>query len=174
MEHVILVNERDEELGTMEKMQAHERGILHRAISIFLFNDKAEMLLQQRATGKYHSGDLWTNACCSHPRPGEAPGTAAVRRLREELGIETTLKKVFDFVYRADLDNGLTEHEFDHVFVGQYNGAVRPNPSEIKDYCYKGMEEIEQSLLTHPHKYTIWFQLAFPRILEIQKAAPAF
>src|SRR5215468_430433 len=116
MEQVILVNELDEEIGTMEKLSAHEQGVLHRAISVFIFNEKGEMLLQQRASRKYHSGGLWTNACCSHPHPGEATHAAALRRLKEEMGFETSLKKAFDFVYKTSFDNGLTEHEFDHVF----------------------------------------------------------
>jgi isopentenyl-diphosphate delta-isomerase len=164
MEQVILVNEQDEEIGVMEKMQAHEKAVLHRAISIFIFNEKNEMLLQQRAIKKYHSGGLWTNACCSHPRPGEETQNAAVRRLREELGFETPLHKVFDFTYKASFDNGLTEHEFDHVFAGKYNGPVQPNKNEVQDYCFKSIDEIENSLQTHPHKYTVWFKLAFPRI----------
>jgi len=171
MEHVILVNEVDKEIGTMEKMLAHERAELHRAISIFIFNEKGEMLLQQRATTKYHSGGLWTNACCSHPRPGENVQSAAIRRLQEELGFETPLTKVFDFVYKASFDNGLTEHEFDHVFVGKYDGTIQPDIHEVQDYCYKSMEEIERSLQSHPHKYTAWFSLAFPRIYEWLKQA---
>jgi len=164
MEHVILVNEQDGEIGAIEKMKAHEDAMLHRALSIFIFNDKGEMLLQQRALKKYHSGGLWTNACCSHPRPGEDIHEAAKRRLREELGFETSLEKVFDFIYKATLDNGLTEHEFDHVFVGKYNGLVHPNANEVKDYCFKSMEEIGSSIKSHPHKYTEWFKIAFPNI----------
>jgi isopentenyl-diphosphate delta-isomerase len=164
MEHVILVNEADKEIGTMEKMLAHERAALHRAISIFIFNEKGEMLLQQRATKKYHSGGLWTNACCSHPRPNEDVESAATRRLYEELGFKTPLTKVFDFVYKASFDNGLTEYEFDHVFAGKYDGVIHPDINEIQDYCYKSMDEIERLLQSHPHKYTAWFSLAFPRI----------
>jgi isopentenyl-diphosphate delta-isomerase len=166
MEQVILVNERDEEIGTMEKMLAHEKAVLHRAISIFIFNSRGEMLLQQRALKKYHSGGLWTNACCSHPRPGEATDAAAIRRLKEELGFETSLTKAFDFIYKSSLDNGLTEHEFDHVFIGNYAGAIHPNANEVQDYCYKTIEEIESSLGSHPHKYTAWFKLAFPKIVN--------
>jgi len=122
MEQVILVNEQDEQVGIMEKMQAHREGKLHRAFSVFIFNNKREMLLQQRALNKYHSGGLWTNACCSHPKPNESTEAAAKRRLKEELGFETTLEKNFDFTYKADFENGLTEYEFDHVFSGVYNG----------------------------------------------------
>src|SRR4249919_2599143 len=114
-QEVILVNEQNEAIGTMEKMEAHRKALLHRAFSVFIFNSKGEMLLQQRALNKYHSGGLWTNACCSHPRPGELIEDAATRRLKEELGFETPLKKIFQFTYQASFDNGLTEHEFDHV-----------------------------------------------------------
>src|ERR1044072_1062769 len=122
MEEVILVNERDEATGIMEKMEAHQKGVLHRAFSVFIFNNKNEMLLQQRAIKKYHSGGLWTKACCSHPRPGETKSDAALRRLYEELGFTTSIEKIFDFTYKASFENGLTENEFDHVFAGIYNG----------------------------------------------------
>lgn len=166
MENVILVNERDEETGVMEKMEAHEKALLHRAFSVFIFNEDGQMLLQQRAARKYHSAGLWTNACCSHPRPGEITIDAAKRRLYEELGFETELEKIFEFTYKANFDNGLTEHEFDHVFIGNYNGNIKPNPNEVSDYCYKSMEDVQQSLESHAHKYTVWFALAFPRILD--------
>lgn len=163
-EEVILVNEHDEVTGAMEKMEAHRKGVLHRAFSIFIFNSKGEMLLQQRAYSKYHSGGLWTNACCSHPQPGEETKNAAARRLKEELGFETTVKKIFDFIYKAEFDNGLTEHEFDHVFTGEYDGELNLNKDEVNDYCYKKFGEIKHSLQTHPQKYTAWFHLAFPKI----------
>ena len=170
MQNVILVNENDEVTGTAEKMEAHQKGWLHRAFSIFVFNSKGEMLIQQRALEKYHSGGLWTNACCSHPRPGEEVKAAAMRRLKEELGFEADLTKVFDFIYKASFDNGLTEYEFDHVFVGKYEGDIHPNIHEVQDYCYKSLDEIERSLQSHPEKYTAWFSLAFPRIHEwVQK-----
>lgn len=166
MEYVILVNEKDEETGIMEKMEAHEKAILHRAFSVFIFNEKGEMLLQQRAIEKYHSGGLWTNACCSHPRPGEKISDAAKRRLKEELGFETELKKIFSFTYKAAFDNGLTEHEYDHVFTGIHNEEIFPDPKEVKDYCFKSMEEIEYSLKNHASKYTAWFAIAFPKIMD--------
>jgi isopentenyl-diphosphate Delta-isomerase len=166
MENVILVNEHDEEIGVMEKMQAHEKGLLHRAFSVFIFNAEGQMLLQQRAKKKYHSPNLWTNACCSHPRPGETTLQAAQRRLHEELGFETELQEVFDFTYNAPFDNGLTEHEFDHVYTGMYDAVIKPNVNEVLDYCYKSMEDIQQSLESHPHKYTVWFAIAFPRIFD--------
>jgi isopentenyl-diphosphate Delta-isomerase len=161
---VILVNEHDEQLGTMEKMEAHEKALLHRAFSVFIFNDQGEMLLQQRAPAKYHSGGLWTNACCSHPAPGEATEAAAARRLSEEMGFTAPLTKAFHFTYRAPFSNGLTEHEFDHVFTGLYNGSVNPNPGEVADYCYKSMEAIKLSLISHPEDYTAWFHIAFPQV----------
>jgi isopentenyl-diphosphate delta-isomerase len=166
MENVILVNEHDEEIGAMEKMQAHEKGLLHRAFSVFIFNAEGQMLLQQRAARKYHSPNLWTNACCSHPRPGETTLQAAQRRLQEELGFDTELQEVFEFTYNAPFDNGLTEHEFDHVYTGTYDSVIKPNINEVVDYCYKSMEDIQQSLESHPHKYTVWFAIAFPRILD--------
>ncbi|GEO11636.1 isopentenyl-diphosphate Delta-isomerase [Segetibacter aerophilus] len=166
MEEVILVNEQDEQVGSMEKMEAHRKGVLHRAFSVFIFNDRNEMLLQQRAITKYHSGGLWTNACCSHPRLGEETEVAALRRLQEELGFTTSLTKIFDFHYNASFDNGLTEHEFDHVYVGTYTGKIKPNPAEVKDYCYKKIEEVTATIQSHPHKYTAWFCIALPKVVE--------
>jgi isopentenyl-diphosphate delta-isomerase len=163
---VILVNEKDKPVGMAEKMEAHQKGLLHRAFSVFIFNSKGEILLQQRALHKYHSGGLWTNACCSHPNPGEETSAAATRRLKEEMGFEVPVEKVFDFMYKTELDNGLTEHEFDHVFAGEYNDDVNFNKNEVMDICYKDMQEIRNSLQTHPEKYTAWFYLAFPGIEE--------
>ena len=150
----------------MEKMEAHRQGVLHRAFSVFIFNSKGEMLLQQRTMHKYHSGGLWTNACCSHPRPGESIEEAAARRLKEELGFETPLQKIFRFTYSASFENGLTEHEVDHVFFGRYNGEINFNTYEVQDVCYRSVEEIESSLQTHPQKFTRWFHIAFPKINE--------
>lgn len=158
------MNEKDEPIGVMQKSEAHEKGILHRAFSIFIFNSKGEMLLQQRALNKYHSAGLWSNACCSHPLPGEETESAAQRRLGEELGFTTPVKKVFDFVYTASFANGLTENEFDHVFVGEYDGVVNFNPEEVNNYAFKKMGEIKQELLKDPERYTAWFLIAFPRI----------
>lgn len=159
---VILVNEQDEAIGTMEKMEAHRMPHLHRAFSIFLFNRQGEMLLQRRALTKYHSGGLWTNACCSHPYPDEAVADAAHRRLHEELGISTPIKPAFTFTYQAEFDNGLFEHEFDHVFVGVHEGIVYPNPAEVADYCYKSIEAIQYDLEHFPASYTPWFKIAMP------------
>ena len=169
MEEVILVNEQDEQVGTMEKMEAHRKAVLHRAFSVFIFHDKGEMLLQQRAVSKYHSGGLWTNACCSHPKPGEETIDAAQRRMKEELGFGATLSKAFDFTYKADFENGLTEYEFDHVFVGNYEGNIEPDPKEVKEYCFKSMEEIRETLQSHPQKYTVWFAIAFDKVWDWMK-----
>jgi isopentenyl-diphosphate Delta-isomerase len=163
-EFVILVNDSDEAVGQMEKMEAHQKGLLHRAFSVFIFNNKGEMLLQRRAINKYHSGGLWSNACCSHPYPGEATGQGAVRRLREELGFSTAVNKVFDFTYRAEFSNGLTEYEFDHVFTGEYNGVIHPDSEEVCDYCYKDLEDIRYSMQVHPEKFTAWLHIVFPKI----------
>lgn len=168
---VVLVDEHDGELGTMEKMEAHRKAMLHRAFSVFIFNAAGDMLLQQRAINKYHSGGLWTNACCSHPFPGESAEQGAVRRLFEEMGFSAPVHKVFDFVYKAPFDNGLTEYEFDHVFVGEYDGLILPNPAEVQDFCYRSLEEIEASLQSHPARFTAWFHLAFPRVKEWKKQA---
>ncbi len=161
---IILVNERDEPIGTTGKMEAHRNAMLHRAFSVFIFNTKGEMLLQQRALNKYHSAGLWTNACCSHPKPGEDTLQAAESRLFEEMGFRTGLKKIFEFTYRSEFENGLTEYEFDHVFAGVYESIITPNREEVNDYCYKTIEDIRNSLQSHPSKYTSWFHIAFPMV----------
>lgn len=158
------MNEADEAIGTMEKMEAHRKALLHRAFSVFIFNSKGDMLLQQRSRQKYHSGGLWTNACCSHPAPGEETSFAAVRRLEEELGFSTELKSAFSFTYRTDFENGLTENEFDHVFTGVYDGPVMPDENEVMDYTYVSMQELEESVKTAPRKYTSWFAIALPEL----------
>ena len=161
---VILVDEHDMPTGTMEKMEVHKKALLHRAFSIFIFNEKGEMLLHKRADKKYHSAGLWTNACCSHPKPGEETAVAAAIRLQEEMGFNTALTKAFDFIYKAPFDNGLTEHEFDHVFIGTYEGDIKPNVEEVSDYCFMNVEEIKNSIQSHPQKYTEWFKIAFPKM----------
>lgn len=161
---VILVNEQDEPVGTMEKMEAHRKGLLHRAFSVFIVNAKGEMLLQQRAMNKYHSGGLWTNTCCSHPLPGEDILTASHRRLAEEMGFDCPLREVFSFTYRAALDNDLTEHEFDHVLLGVYDGALQPDASEVMAYRFLPVEDIKRLLQEAPHTFTHWFHIAFPKI----------
>ena len=162
MDEVILVNEQDEQTGTIEKMEAHRKALLHRAFSVFIFNEKGEMLLQQRAMGKYHSPGLWTNACCSHPRPGVSVEEAAGRRLKEEMGIDVKIEKIFDFIYKTEFDNGLTEFEFDHVYTGTYNGNLQPDKQEVKDYCFRSVADIEEDLKNRPEKYTSWFKIALP------------
>ncbi|HPH37676.1 MAG: isopentenyl-diphosphate Delta-isomerase [Sediminibacterium sp.] len=164
LEQVILVNEADQEIGFMEKMEAHEKAVLHRAFSVFILNDAGEMLLQQRASNKYHSANLWTNTCCSHPKPGELTKSAAHRRLQEEMGFDTPLEKAFDFIYKAPFDNGLTEYEFDHVFIGNYQGNIQPNPLEVKDYAFRTFENINQQIATKPTEFTSWFLIAFPKV----------
>lgn len=159
LEQVILVDEQDAPVGVMEKMEAHQKGVLHRAFSIFIFNSKGEMLLQQRADHKYHSAGLWTNACCSHPRPQEETLAAAHRRLKEELGFDTELSKAFDFIYKTSFDNGLTEHEFDHVFTGVYDGEIHFNKEEVKAVEYKSVEGIKELIEKKPGMFTEWFKI---------------
>jgi isopentenyl-diphosphate delta-isomerase len=165
-DEVILVNEQDEPIGSMEKMEVHRKALLHRAFSVFIINRKGDMLLQQRARKKYHSPGLWTNACCSHPRPGETTQDAAARRLSEELGFTTGLSKIFAFTYRSEFENGLTEFEYDHVFLGVYDGSIAPDPNEVNDYCFKTMDEIQANLGSNPLHYTVWFLQAFPLVQQ--------
>jgi isopentenyl-diphosphate delta-isomerase len=165
-QEVILVNERDEPLGAIEKMQAHEKGLLHRAFSVFIFDSKGKILLQQRSAEKYHGANLWTNACCSHPLPGENVEDAAQRRLNEELGFIASLEKIFSFTYYAPVENNLIEHEFDHVFAGEYENIIIPNPHEVSNYVYKTMEQVKNDIDSFPEKFTSWFKIAFPKIEE--------
>ena len=166
MEEVVLVDEQDRQIGLMEKIEAHEKALLHRAFSVFIFNEMGEMLLQQRAYTKYHSGGLWTNACCSHPRQNEEVMQAAQRRLQEEMGFTTELKKAFSFTYKAAFDNGLTEHEFDHVFIGTYDGVINFNRNEVYQYKYASIAQIENMLALNPADYTVWFKIAFEKVKE--------
>ena len=166
MQQVVLVNEDDVELGTMEKMETHRKGLLHRAFSIFIFDQYGRMLLQQRSADKYHGALLWSNACCSHPFPGEKIEDAAQRRLMEELGFQAPLQKIFTFLYRAEVENGLIEHEMDHVFTGEYQGRIRINPKEVSAYEYASMEWLRKKLQTDPGLFTTWLRIAFPRVEE--------
>jgi isopentenyl-diphosphate delta-isomerase len=150
----------------MEKQEAHVKGLLHRAFSVFIFNDKNELLLQRRAVNKYHSGGLWTNTCCSHPRQNEKTEDAAKRRLLEEMGLRSTLKKQFDFVYKAKLDNNLYEHELDHVFFGFTNDLPIINPEEVEEYTYKTLEDIGNEMKAIPDKYTEWFKICFREVVN--------
>lgn len=163
-QNVLLVNENDEPVGIMEKMEAHRKGVLHRAFSVFVFDRQGRMLLQQRALQKYHGGGLWTNTCCSHPYPDEAVAQAATRRLQEEMGFTTPLEKIFAFTYKADVENNLVEHEFDHVFAGEYEGVIAKNEEEVSDYRFADMREIQEMLHNQPAAFTSWFRLAFPRM----------
>ncbi len=162
-EKVILVNEHDEEIGLMPKMEAHEKAVLHRAFSVFVFNDKKELMLQQRALHKYHSPGLWTNTCCSHQRPGEDNISAGTRRLQEEMGFVTMLKDVVSFMYKAPFDNGLTEHEYDHVLVGTYNGEPQINEDEVASWKWMPIESVKEDILVNPEIYTAWFKIIFER-----------
>ena len=167
MEHIILVDENDNEVGTEEKLAAHQRGALHRCFSIFVFNAKNELLLQQRAFNKYHSGGLWSNTCCSHQRPNEETLSAAHRRLQEEMGFDCGfLKEKFCFLYKAALDHGITEHEFDHALFGRYEGPVAVNPEEGADYKWISLPVLENELKSNPEKYTEWLKVCFSKMKE--------
>jgi isopentenyl-diphosphate delta-isomerase len=168
-ERVILVDENDKEIGSEEKIEAHKTGNLHRAFSIFTFNSKGKMLLQQRAQNKYHSGGLWANACCSHPRLGEMLGEAVHRRLKEEMGFDCELKEIFSFIYKARV-GPLTEHELDHVFIGMYDGEVHPNPDEVDDYRWVTIESLKEDVKNHPEAYTEWFKIALEKTLTIYES----
>lgn len=163
---IILVNELDEQTGTSSKTLVHEKGWLHRAFSVFVFDKEGRMLLQRRAEGKYHCGGLWTNTCCSHPKPGELTEAAAHRRLKEEMGFDTDLEEIFHFVYQAPFDNGLTEYEFDHVFAGEFDGRIEPDPNEVSEYRYLHLYKIAQMVKQNPEAFTPWFLLALPRVEE--------
>lgn len=169
IEKVVLVDEKDNPRGEMEKMEAHEKAELHRAFSVFVFNKNDELMLQQRTLSKYHSPGLWTNTCCSHPRKGETPIDAGHRRMMEEMGFDCEMEKIFDFVYKAELEKGLTEHEFDHVLFGRYDEAPEINPEEVESWKWMKMEDIDVDMKAHPEKYTIWFQIAFDRVFEFLK-----
>ncbi len=163
---VILVDQMDNEIGQMNKLEAHEKGLLHRAISVLIFNLKGEWLLQKRASTKYHSPSLWSNTACSHPSPNEVTKMAATRRLKEEMGLEIALEHAFEFTYEVAFSNGLTEHEFDHVFIG--NSDLRPelNKTEADDYKYVSTEWLTQDLGENPEMYTEWFKILVPKVIE--------
>lgn len=165
-EEVILVDELDNEVGTMEKIEAHEKALLHRAFSIFVFNDAGQMMLQRRALGKYHSPGLWTNACCSHPRPGESLAEATSRRIVEEMGFSCKMERVFSFIYKAPFDHGLTEHELDHVFIGRHNDAPEINPEEVAEWKWMEIPGLLADLKANPDNYTVWFRIAMEQIVK--------
>lgn len=160
MERVVLVDEQDREMGAAEKLAAHAAGKLHRAFSIFVFNSEKQLLLQRRAKTKYHSGGLWSNTCCGHPRPGEATAEAARRRLREELNFDCELRAAFEFLYRAEFANELIEHEYDHVFVGEFDGAFVPDESEVENCRWVGLDELRRDIGERPGEYTYWLKVA--------------
>jgi len=170
---VVLVDEygrdlfdQDGRLSTMGKIEAHYRGLLHRAISVFIFNDRNELLLQKRAVDKYHSPKKWSNTCCTHPSPGETPLMTAQRRLREEMGLIATLTEVFTFSYHADVGNGLTENEFDHVFFGASKQNPKPNLAEVSDWNWVDMEDLKQELIRNPEEYSPWLRQCFNEVIN--------
>ncbi|MBN2745793.1 MAG: isopentenyl-diphosphate Delta-isomerase [Bacteroidales bacterium] len=164
MEKVILVDVNDQPVGEMEKMEAHQKAILHRAISVFVVNSNGQWLLQRRAFGKYHSNGLWSNTACSHPAPGETTAQAAHRRLQQEMGMEVPLNHLFQFVYQAQLDSNLTEHELDHVFIGISDNLPNPNPDEVSDFKYMDFVDLKNDVTLNPQNYTVWFKLIFDRV----------
>jgi isopentenyl-diphosphate delta-isomerase len=163
-EYVILVDENDNDIGVMEKLQAHQEGLLHRAFSIFIFNDKNELLLQQRALSKYHSAGLWTNTCCSHPRPNETIKDAANRRLFEEMGMSCDLKIKTNFIYKTPFENGLTEHELDYVLIGSTNQNPIINKEEVASYKWLSVSDIKKDIVSNPNHYTSWFKIALDKV----------
>jgi isopentenyl-diphosphate Delta-isomerase len=160
-EKVILVDTNDNPIGLMNKLEAHEKAVLHRAFSVFILNDKKELMLQQRAHHKYHSPLLWTNTCCSHQREKESNIQAGTRRLREEMGFESELKEMFHFIYKAPFDNGLTEHELDHVMIGYYNDVPAINKDEVESWKWMKIEDIKEDMIDNPDIYTVWFKIIF-------------
>lgn len=165
-EQVILVNEKDEPIGLMPKMEAHEKALLHRAFSVFIFNDRNELMLQQRAAHKYHSPLLWTNTCCSHQRDGESNLEAGKRRLQEEMGFVADLKETTSFIYKAPFDNGLTEHEYDHIMVGYYNDSPDINPDEVAAWKWIPLEAVKDDIEQQPEIYTEWFKIIFDKFYQ--------
>lgn len=172
MEKVVLVDEQDNELGSMEKMEAHNKGVLHRAFSVLLFNSKGEVLLQKRSSNKYHSAGLWTNTCCSHPKPSEKMEDAVARRLKEEMGIEIQPEYAYKFLYKVKLDNNLVEHELDHVYVGLFNDEPIINSHEVENWKFVGLAEVKKDILQNPKAYTYWFRLIMNHP-ELEVSIPA-
>lgn len=169
-EKVILVDREDKPIGTLPKMEAHEKGVLHRAFSVFILNQKGELMLQQRAHHKYHSPGLWTNTCCSHQREGEQNIDAGMRRLDEEMGFSVTLEELFSFIYKAPFDNGLTEHELDHVMLGHYEEVPQINTEEVAEWKWMSLIDIEADIAINPDEYTVWFKIIFERFFNHIKA----
>ena len=165
-DYVILVDKNDRQIGLMPKLEAHQKALLHRAFSVFIFNNKNELMLQQRAFQKYHSPGLWTNTCCSHQREGETNIEAGKRRLQEEMGFVTELEETIAFIYKAPFDNGLTEHEYDHVMVGYYNDEPKINLDEVADWKWMTLEEVKFDMAEHPENYTVWFKIIFDKFYQ--------
>ncbi|WP_370476773.1 isopentenyl-diphosphate Delta-isomerase [Tamlana flava] len=165
-EKVILVNENDEQIGLMPKLEAHEKALLHRAFSVFVFNEQDELMLQQRAWDKYHSPGLWTNTCCSHQREGETNIEAGKRRLQEEMGFVVDLQESISFIYKAPFDNGLTEHEYDHILLGKYNGEPAINPDEVANWKWMPLEAVKDDISSNPDLYTAWFKVIFDKFYQ--------
>ena len=170
-EQLILVNERDEAVGVEEKITAHLHGVLHRAFSVFIFNSVGQLLLQKRASTKYHSKGLWSNTCCGHPRPGESIEEASRRRLREEMGFDCEVQKVFEFIYHASLEDGLKEYEYDHVFVGRFDGTPTPNSDEVGDWKWIDLTTLRLDMKARPDKYTYWFMLSIDELCRWVESA---
>lgn len=168
-EYVILVDQNDNKVGLMEKMEAHEKGLLHRAFSVFVVNSAGELMMHQRAFEKYHSGGLWTNTCCSHPRDGETTEEAVHRRLQEEMGFDCEVRKMFDFIYKAELDLGMTEHELDHLFIGYYDGLPQINKNEVAAWKWMSIDDVKSDIEAAPQNYTEWFKIVFERFVEASK-----
>ncbi len=171
--HVILVDKNDHQIGVMEKLEAHEKGLLHRAFSVFIFNNQGQLMIHQRALSKYHSPGLWTNTCCSHQQIGETCIEAAQRRLNEEMGFDCEMEEIFQFIYRAEFSNGLVEHEYDHVFIGHYDEQPNINTDEVNAWKWICPKELDADLRANPNSYTEWFKLSWERVLkyQIEKAA---
>lgn len=163
-EFVILVDEQDNDIGVMEKIKAHQEGLLHRAFSVFIFNHKDELLLQQRSLSKYHSAGLWTNTCCSHPRPNETVKDAANRRLFEEMGMSCDLKIKTNFIYKTSFENGLIEHELDYVLIGSTNQNPHINKEEVENYKWMSIADIKKDIISNSHQYTSWFKIALEKV----------
>jgi len=167
-QQVVLVDKNNRKIGIKEKIKAHKEGKLHRAFSIFIFNSKGELLIQQRAKTKYHSGGLWSNTVCSHPKPNETYQQAVHRRLKEEMGFDCKLKKLFCFIYNTGFVNGLIENEYDYIFIGKFDGKLKPNIKEIMNYKWISIKELKKDIKKNPNKYTIWLKIALKRIKSSQ------
>jgi len=166
MTEVILVDENDKEIGTGKKIKTHQEGKLHRAFSIFVFNSKGQLLLQRRSKSKYHSGGLWTNTCCSHPIPRESIEKTLHRRLKEEMGFDCELKEIFSFTYKVKFDNGLLEHEYDHVFIGKFDGKPTPNPEEVDEWKWIDLEELKKDIQKNPDSYSYWLKMSIDKVIS--------